>query len=59
MAEERLGCLSLFLAQEFSASTNADALLACQDVAVTMPWLQAQAAGETGGPKSGGWAVES
>lgn len=27
---------------EFSASTNADALLACQDVAVTMPWLQAQ-----------------
>ena len=28
--------------QEFSASTNADALLACQPVAITRPWMEAQ-----------------
>ncbi|CAL1165045.1 unnamed protein product [Cladocopium goreaui] len=27
---------------EFSASTNADALLACQPVAITRPWMEAQ-----------------
>lgn len=27
---------------EFSASTNADALLACQAVAITRPWMEAQ-----------------
>jgi hypothetical protein len=28
--------------EEFSASTNADALLACQPVAITRPWMEAQ-----------------